>query len=178
MPHTLLETKSGCCSCLALAGAEATVCDCAPSNCQLLCQKCHLTCCSLLHARSYSFQQLRAGNMPQTALHSLPLCCQPLLSPSLLWMTSSFYPPTQHSLFSDLNKQLTQTFKFDFLGGPFWGMRWTESHNSSNYTKVSVSPRCTKVICGKMVSTGWTESLYFVPLATDAESSSTTMLSP
>ena len=160
MPHTLLETKSGCCSCLALAGAEATVCDCAPSNCQLLCQ------------------QLRAGNMPQTALHSLPLCCQPLLSPSLIWMTSSFYPPTQHSLFSDLNKQLTQTFKFDFLGGPFWGMRWTESHNSSNYTKVSVSPRCTKVICGKMVSTGWTESLYFVPLATDAESSSTTMLSP
>ena len=122
-PHMLLEIKSGCCSCLALAGAEAAVCDCALSNCQLLCQKCRLTCCSLLHARSYSFQQLRAGNMPQTAAHSRPRSCLSLLSPSLILMASSFYPPTQHSLFSDLNKQLTQSSKFDFLDGPSgeWG---------------------------------------------------------
>ena len=76
-------------------------------------------------------------------------------------MTSSFYSPTQHSLFSDLNRQLTQSSKFDFLGGPVWGMRWTESHSSSKCTKVSVSPRCTKVIYGKMVGTGWTEALFF-----------------
>lgn len=79
--HMLPGIKSGCCPCLALAGAEVAVCDCAPSNCQSLCQKCHRTCCSLLPALCYSFCQIRAANLPQTAAHStaplLPATAQP-----------------------------------------------------------------------------------------------------
>lgn len=144
----LLGIKLGRCSCWALAGAKvAAVCDYAISNCQLLCQKCHLTCCSLLHVLCRSFHKLRAWTLPQTAAHST--------APSLSGMTLLLYPPPPPSLFSHINRDSPNPLNTALLEGTFEAWH-KELHESSNLTQATVSPRGIK----SQMAGGWVLASY------------------
>lgn len=96
--HMLPVIKSGCHSYLALAGAEAAVCDCPPSHCQLLCQKCHLTPCSWMLALCGNSHKTRAWNLPWIAAPSAAPLLQPLLRHPCSLTLPLYSPTTMFSL--------------------------------------------------------------------------------